>query len=301
MTSRDGARGVRDPGDVGLLAPVSAGSPAEAATGDSAVLRAMLAAEAALTRAQATLGAAPERAASAVAKAACPEAFDARALALRAGSGGNPVIPLVADLRRAVSELSPGDEEFVHRGATSQDILDTALMLVAARTLDLIATDLAATAGSLAVLADRHSATPMAARTLTQHAVATTFGLKAAGWRSLVVDAHERVVRVRSTLPAQLGGAAGTLAAFELAGMDGPALVEAFAAELGLAAPGCRGTSCARRWLIWVERWRSARGRWGRWPRMCWCCPARRWGKWRRVWAGSPPRCRTRAIRCAPS
>ncbi|MFD7016371.1 3-carboxy-cis,cis-muconate cycloisomerase [Streptomyces sp. NPDC059928] len=238
MTSRDGARSVQDSGDVGLLAPVSAGSPAEAATGDSAVLRAMLAAEAALTRAQATLGAAPERAASAVAKAACPEAFDARALALRAGAGGNPVIPLVADLRRAVSELSPGDEEFVHRGATSQDILDTALMLVAARTLDLIATDLAATAGSLAVLADRHRVTPLAARTLTQHAVATTFGLKAAGWRSLVVDAYERVVRVRSTLPAQLGGAAGTLAAFELAGMDGPALVEAFAAELGLAAPG---------------------------------------------------------------
>ncbi|MEV8524923.1 3-carboxy-cis,cis-muconate cycloisomerase [Streptomyces sp. NPDC052000] len=237
MTSRDGARSVRDSGDVGLLAPVSAGSPAEAATGDSAVLRAMLAAEVALTRAQATLGAAPERAASAVAKAACPEAFDARALALRAGAGGNPVIPLVADLRRAVSELSPGDEEFVHRGATSQDILDTALMLVAARTLDLIATDLAATAGSLAVLADRHRATPMAARTLTQHAVATTFGLKAAGWRSLVVDAHERVVRVRSTLPAQLGGAAGTLAAFELAGLDGPVLGEAFAAELGLAAP----------------------------------------------------------------
>ncbi|MFI6687390.1 3-carboxy-cis,cis-muconate cycloisomerase [Streptomyces sp. NPDC050485] len=234
MTSRDATQGS---GDVGLLTPVSAGSPAEAATGDRAVLRAMLAAEAALARAQAAVAAVPERAASAVTQAAGSDCFDARALALRAGAGGNPVIPLVADLRRAVAELSPGDEEFVHRGATSQDILDTALMLVAARTLDLIAADLAATAESLAGLADRHRATLMAARTLTQHAVPTTFGLKATGWRSLVLDAHERVVRVRDTLPAQLGGAAGTLAAFEAYGMDGPGLVEAYAAELGLAAP----------------------------------------------------------------
>ncbi|WP_406508004.1 3-carboxy-cis,cis-muconate cycloisomerase [Streptomyces sp. NBC_00212] len=224
-------------GDVGLLTPVSAGSPAEGATGDAAVLRAMLDAEAALTRAQAGIGAVPGRAAEAVTKAAGSVGFDARGLALRAGAGGNPVIPLVTDLRAAVAELSPGDEEFVHRGATSQDILDTALMLVAARTLDLIGVDLAATAATLAPLADRHRATVMAARTLTRHAVPTTFGLKAAGWRSLVLDAHDRVVRVRSTLPVQLGGAAGTLAAFEAYGMEGEALVSAFAAELGLCAP----------------------------------------------------------------
>ncbi|WP_438293109.1 3-carboxy-cis,cis-muconate cycloisomerase [Streptomyces sp. HUAS TT7] len=221
---------------------MSAGSPAEAATGDGAVLRAMLDAEAALARAQAEAGGVPGRAAQALTKAAGSDRFDARRLALRAGAGGNPVIPLVADLRAAVAELSPGDEEFVHRGATSQDILDTALMLVAARTLDLIGVDLAATAASLATLADRHRATVMAARTLTQHAVPTTFGLKAAGWRSLVLDAHDRVVRVRATLPVQLGGAAGTLAAFEEYGMEGAGLVGAglvgaFAAELGLRAP----------------------------------------------------------------
>lgn len=243
MTSGDSYSGdsyaaVRAPeGDVGLLTPVSAGSPAEAATGDGAVLRAMLDAEAALTRAQAETGAVPRRAAEAVTKAAGLDGFDARGLALRAGAGGNPVIPLVADLRAAVSELSPGDGEFVHRGATSQDILDTALMLVAARTLDLIAVDLAATAASLATLADRHRATVMAARTLTQHAVPTTFGLKAAGWRALVLDAHDRVVRVRATLPVQLGGAAGTLAAFEADGTAGEELVSAYAAELGLRAP----------------------------------------------------------------
>ncbi|WP_053730091.1 3-carboxy-cis,cis-muconate cycloisomerase, partial [Streptomyces sp. WM6378] len=236
MPSRD-ASSYGGGGDVGLLTPVSAGSPAEGATGDAAVLRAMLDAEAALTRAQAEIGAVPGRAAEAVTKAAGSVGFDARGLALRAGAGGNPVIPLVADLRAAVAELSPGGEEFVHRGATSQDILDTALMLVAARTLDLIGVDLAATAATLATLADRHRATVMAARTLTQHAVPTTFGLKAAGWRSLVLDAHDRVVRVRSTLPVQLGGAAGTLEAFEAYGMEGEALVDAFAAELGLRAP----------------------------------------------------------------
>ncbi|MFI6053652.1 3-carboxy-cis,cis-muconate cycloisomerase [Streptomyces violascens] len=224
-------------GDAGLLTPVSAGSPAEAATGDGAVLRAMLDAEAALARAQAEAGGVPGRAAEAVTKAAGSGRFDARGLALRAGAGGNPVIPLVADLKAVVAELSPGDEEFVHRGATSQDILDTALMLVAARTLDLIGADLAATAASLATLAERHRATVMAARTLTQHAVPTTFGLKAAGWRSLILDAHDRAVRVRAALPVQLGGAAGTLAAFEAYGVEGERLVHAFAAELGLCAP----------------------------------------------------------------
>ncbi|MCT9091710.1 3-carboxy-cis,cis-muconate cycloisomerase [Streptomyces sp. ASQP_92] len=240
MTStRETGRGAEAAGhgDVGLLTPVSAGSPAEAATGDRAVLRAMLDAEAALTRAQARLGAAPRRAADAVTRAADPGRFDARSLALRAGAGGNPVIPLVADLRRAVAHLSPGDEEFVHRGATSQDILDSALMLVAARTLDLITTDLAATATTLTALADHHRTTAMAGRTLTQHAVPTTFGLKVAGWRSLVLDARDRVVRVRAGLPAQLGGAAGTLAAFEAYGMAGGELVDAYAAELGLCAP----------------------------------------------------------------
>jgi 3-carboxy-cis,cis-muconate cycloisomerase len=194
--------------DVGLLAPGAAGTAAEAATGDLAVLQAMLDAEAALARAL------DARAGAAVTAAARAEHFDARGLAVRAASGGNPVIPLVADLTRAVAETDPAAAEFVHRGATSQDILDTALMLVAARVLDAVDADLRATAAALARLAARHRTTAMPARTLTQHAVPTTFGLKAAGWRSLVLDAQERLHRVRACLPAQLGGAAGTLAAF---------------------------------------------------------------------------------------
>ncbi|OPG09172.1 3-carboxy-cis,cis-muconate cycloisomerase [Streptomyces sp. GKU 895] len=221
--------------DAGLLAPGWAGSPAASATSDAAYLRALLDAEAALTRAQAVLGLAPEAAGTSVTAAAGSDAFDARDLAVRARAGGNPVIPLVADLTKAVgAQYGP----YVHRGATSQDILDTATMLVAARTLDLIRADLARTETALARLAADHRDTPMPGRTLTQHAVPTTFGLKAAGWRSLVLDARDRVTTVRTSLPAQLGGAAGTLAAFTAYGAEDPtALVAAYARELGLREP----------------------------------------------------------------
>ncbi|MGW0531318.1 lyase family protein [Streptomyces sp. NPDC003032] len=203
----------------GLFSPGSVGSGAEEATGDVAFLQALLDAEAALTRAQAAVGLAPPEAAAAVTEAASDAArFDARSLALRAREGGNPVIPLVADLTAAVpADAAP----YVHRGATSQDILDTALMLLSARTLDLLLTDLTRTEHALARLASRHRDTTMPGRTLTQHAVPTTFGLKAAGWRSLVLDARDRVARVRGALPVQLGGAAGTLAVFGVYGVYG--------------------------------------------------------------------------------
>ncbi|WP_369250655.1 3-carboxy-cis,cis-muconate cycloisomerase [Streptomyces sp. R41] len=216
-----------------LLSPGWAGSPAASATSGTAYLRALLDAEAALTRAQASLGLAPSEAASAVSSAADAPGFDVAAIALRARSGGNPVIPLVADLTAAVGkEYGP----YVHRGATSQDIMDSATMLVAARTLDLVLDDLGRTEQALARLAADHRDTAMSGRTLTQHAVPTTFGLKAAGWRSLVLDARDRLAGVR--LPAQLGGAAGTLAAFTAFGAeDTRALVAAYAQELGLAEP----------------------------------------------------------------
>ncbi|MBT2439487.1 3-carboxy-cis,cis-muconate cycloisomerase [Streptomyces sp. ISL-36] len=229
--------------DSGLLAPGRAGSPAEAATGDTAFLRAMIDAETALTRAQAAVGQAPAEAADAVTEAA-GHPFDVRDLALRARDGGNPVIPLVAELTAAV----PGEwGAYVHRGATSQDIMDTAMMLIARRALGLILGDLDRTQRALAALAAAHRDTAMPGRTLTQHAVPTTFGLKAAGWRSLILDARDRLHTVRDSLPAQLGGAAGTLAAFEAYGegdRDGQAsasvaqrLVAAYAHETGLAVP----------------------------------------------------------------
>ncbi|MFF7393518.1 3-carboxy-cis,cis-muconate cycloisomerase [Streptomyces scabiei] len=221
--------------DTGLLSPGWAGSPAAAATSDTAHLRALLDAEAALTRAQAALGLVPAAAGPAVTSAADAATPDVRSLAERARGGGNPVIPLVADLTEAVGpEYGP----YVHRGATSQDIMDTATMLVAARTLDLVLADLGRAESALAALAAAHRDTAMPGRTLTQHAVPTTFGLKAAGWRSLLLDARDRLAVVRATLPAQLGGAAGTLAAFTVFGAtDTQALTDAYARELGLHAP----------------------------------------------------------------
>jgi 3-carboxy-cis,cis-muconate cycloisomerase len=252
--------------DVGLLSPVRVGTAVEAATGDRAFLQAMLDAECALVRAQAEVGVGvgvgadgvggvPSWAAEEISAAARAERLDVRKIALRARAGGNPVIPLVDDLAAAVSARAA---PYVHRGATSQDIVDTALMLVAARSLAVLGDDLRETAEALERLAARHRGTPMAGRTLTQHAVPTTFGLKAAGWRALVLDAAERLAAVR--LPAQLGGAAGTLAAFGAVNPDPVnsdpdtggegcvghppltpltplTLVDAFAAELGLAAP----------------------------------------------------------------
>ncbi|MEU0923442.1 3-carboxy-cis,cis-muconate cycloisomerase [Streptomyces malaysiensis] len=215
---------------MGLLSPVRTGSAVEAATGDIAFLQAMLDAEAALARVVAPAGAA-----EAVAGAARAELYDVRDLALRARSGGNPVIPLVADLTAAVARTDREAASYVHRGATSQDIVDTAAMLVAARALPLIVADLERTAAELARLAAAHRDTPMPGRTLTQHAVPTTFGLKAAGWRALVLDARDRLAALRP--PAQLGGAAGTLAAFEAGAGTGFELLARFAEETGLAEP----------------------------------------------------------------
>ncbi|WP_436842436.1 lyase family protein [Streptomyces niveus] len=205
--------------DAGLLSPGRAGSAAEAATGDAAFLRAMLDAEAALVHAQAAVGLAPEAAADAVtAIAATAGRFDVRDVALRARSAGDPVTPLVADLTAAADDedtragRDADTAQYVHRGATSQDIVDTAMMLVAARTVPAILADLDRTADALAALATAHRTTPAAGRTLTQHAAPTTFGLKAAGWLSSVRAARTRLAAVR--LPAQLGGEAGTLAVF---------------------------------------------------------------------------------------
>jgi 3-carboxy-cis,cis-muconate cycloisomerase len=234
--------------DSGLLSPVRAGTPAEASTGDEAWLRAMLDAEAALARAQARLGTVPPEAADAITEAAGSARIDVVELARGSRATANPVVGLVKALTAAVGELAPGAAEYVHRGSTSQDVFDTAMMLVADRTLRPLADDLDATAEALAGLAREHRDTTMAGRTLTAHAVPTTFGLKAAGWRQLVLDAAVRVRRVLDGgLPVSLGGAAGTLAAYveyaRLAddGADADAYAErltaAFAEETGLGVP----------------------------------------------------------------
>ncbi|TQS25090.1 3-carboxy-cis,cis-muconate cycloisomerase [Microbispora sp. KK1-11] len=213
---------------MGLLSPVWAGTEVAAITADDAWLRAMLEAEVCLARAQARLGVVPERAVAAITEAARAGRHDAADLARRARDAGNPVVPLVRDLRAAAGEAG----SWVHHGATSQDILDTAAMLVAARARETILRDLDRVLAALARLAAEHRDTPMAGRTLGQQAVPTTFGLKAAGWLVGCRDARDRLAAV--LLPVQLGGAAGTMAGYGERALD---LLPLFAAETGLAEP----------------------------------------------------------------
>jgi 3-carboxy-cis,cis-muconate cycloisomerase len=222
--------------DHGLLAPAWAATGAAELVDDHALLTAMLDTEVALAEAQAELGVIPVAAATAIRAAAVPGNLDLAALAAGVRETANPVVTFVGLLTAAVD---PAAAEYVHRGSTSQDILDTALVLLCAATLDRVADDLVACAGSLVGLVRRHRDTPMAGRTLTQHAVPVTFGLKAATWLHLVLDAVERVRRVRVSLPVSVGGAAGTLAAYqEYAGGDAEATLRLpglVARRLGLA------------------------------------------------------------------
>lgn len=202
-----------------------------AATGDGAWLAAMLDAEAALARAEAHAGVIGTEVASAICAACTPERFDAEEIGRDARAGGNPVIPLVSRLREAVA---PDARDFVHWGATSQDILDTATVLVARRAGFVIDAGLIRLADGCAALADRHRSTVMAGRTLLQPAVPITFGMKAAGWLAAVIDARDSLTASLGGLAVQLGGAAGTLASL---GPHGPDVLAAFAGELGLPEP----------------------------------------------------------------
>lgn len=191
--------------DAGLLAPTWAGTPVAAEVTDEAWLQAMLDAEVALARAQHAVGLTPAAAVEAIASAARAERFDLVALAHAARAAANPVVALVTAFTEAVAVQDPAAAEYVHRGSTSQDILDSAAMRIARRVLDLIAADLSRVGAAFAALADTHRRTVMAGRTLAQHAVPTTFGLKAAGWLRLIADAQTRVRAVAYALPAQLG------------------------------------------------------------------------------------------------
>ena len=221
------------------------GSPAaEAETDDHAWLRAMLEVERALALASARVGLIPATAAEAIAAACDPAVgrFDLTAIGLAAATHATPVIALVEQLRAAVPAAAAGH---VHLAATSQDVLDTAAMLVTRRALQPAIQDAAAVADLLAGLARTHRVTPMLGRTLLQPAVPTSYGATCA---ARLVAMQESLAGLRSVirhrLAAQLGGAAGTLAP---AGEHGPALLAQFAAELDLAEP--------------VTPWHTARGR----------------------------------------
>jgi 3-carboxy-cis,cis-muconate cycloisomerase len=192
-------------------------------------LAAMLEAERALAVAEGRLGVIPVEAAEQIAAACKAETFDPEGIGAEGRLAANPAEPLVRALRGAVGGNAA---RYVHWGATSQDVLDTAAMLVARRSLQLILRDLDAVAAACARLAEEHRATVMAARTLLQQAVPTTFGLKAASWLVGVVEARGRLAGVR--LAAQLGGAAGTLASLGDRGTD---VLREYSKEVGLAEP----------------------------------------------------------------
>jgi 3-carboxy-cis,cis-muconate cycloisomerase len=215
-----------------LFDGVLARGAAAGAVGDEAWLAALLRTEAALARAQAAVGLIPPGVAAAIEAACAQFEPDVAALSADAAGSGNPVVPLVAALRKAVP---PDVAESVHKGATSQDIMDTAAMLVTRDALGVILTDTRAAADAAAGLARTYRDSALPARTLLRQAVPTTFGLKAAGWMLALDEAAARVASVRvRRLAVQFGGPAGTLG-----GLDGRgrAVVARLAQELGLAEP----------------------------------------------------------------
>ncbi|MER5262741.1 3-carboxy-cis,cis-muconate cycloisomerase [Actinosynnema sp. NPDC002837] len=224
--------------DSGLLSPGWAGTGIDDLLDDRAWLTAMIRVEESLARAQARVGMVPPATASALVGVDA-DAFDWADLGAKVRETGNPTVGFVAQLTDIVGRIDPEAADFVHRGSTSQDILDTATMLICHEVLGRVLGDLRRTADALAGLAREHRETPMAGRTLTQHAVPITFGLKAAGWLNAVLDVVDRLDHLRSHgLPVSLGGAAGTLAAYqEFTEADSLDLVEHLATDLGLTAP----------------------------------------------------------------
>jgi 3-carboxy-cis,cis-muconate cycloisomerase len=231
-------------GDIGLLSPVSASPAVAALTGDRAVLAAILSVEAGWASVLEKAGLAPAGSAAVVASAAEADRYDVAGIAVRAQGGANPVIPLLADLRNEVKALDTehvGAVRAVHTSLTSQDVLDSALMLLARDAVSVLLTDLRGITTALAGLAEQHADTLCVGRSLTQHSLPFTFGLKAAQWFHGLAAAARRLEAVE--LPLQTGGAAGTLAAGTVLTRDSVEtpfdLSGNLAAHLGLAAtPG---------------------------------------------------------------
>ena len=202
---------------------------------DQSLLQAMLDFEAALARAEAKAGVIPSRAADAIASAALAEGLDAAAIAREARSSGTVSIPLVRALTARVQAADAASARFVHFGATSQDVADSAMVLTLQRTHPILAADHARLERTLRELSDRHARTVMLGRTLLQPAPPITFGLKVAGWVAALRRGWRRVDAAASDAAVlQFGGASGTLAALGDRGLD---VSCALAGELGLRNP----------------------------------------------------------------
>jgi 3-carboxy-cis,cis-muconate cycloisomerase len=206
-----------------------------AACEDVTYLQNMLDFEAALAQAEASAGVIPKRAAGTIAKACKASSFDLPELAEAATRSGNLAIPLVKALTADVARADTEAARYVHWGATSQDVIDTATMLTLRAGIDALLADLGRAIAGFAALARKHRHTAAVARTWLQHALPMPFGLKLAEYAAALHRSRLRLKRVRAeTLVLQFGGAAGTLAAL---GDKGLAVSEALARELKLPLP----------------------------------------------------------------
>lgn len=214
LAGDNGLDGLNRHADFSLLSPVTASPRVQALTGDREVLRTILAVEAGWAAVLEEASLAPAGAAALVAEAADLRRYDVADIAVRAQGGANPVIPLLADLRAQVTALdteATGAIRAVHTSLTSQDVLDTALMLLCRNALPELLADLKRSTAALAALAEQHADTLCVGRSLTQHSLPFSFGLKAAQWFHGLAAAARRLESL--DLPVQTGGAAGTLAA----------------------------------------------------------------------------------------
>ncbi len=203
--------------------------------GDRARVQGMLDFEAALARAEARAGVIPDSAPPVITAQCSAESYDLDELGRGAALAGNLAIPLVRELTARVQAKDPEAASFVHWGATSQDAIDTGLVLQLRPVLDRIASELSRLGDALAALVEAHRTTSIAGRTWMQHAVPTSFGLKAAGWLDAVQRHRERIAELqRRALVLQFGGAAGNLAALGDRGLE---VAAALAEELKLALP----------------------------------------------------------------
>ncbi|MCH8560681.1 lyase family protein [Nesterenkonia sp. DZ6] len=227
-------------GPYGILSPVWAGTATAQLMSEESILRAMLRVEASWAQALADAGEAP--AASAAAIVAISEdparaGLSVEEIASQSPGGGNPVIPMLAAVRRALVEAGESDAA-LHRGATSQDILDTALMLLCRESVAALLSDARRAGTALSRLSQEHRNSVCVARSLTQHALPTTFGLRCAGWLDGLTQAIQRLELAAAKLPLQWGGAVGTQASLSdsLGPQRAAALTTDLAARLGLRA-----------------------------------------------------------------
>jgi 3-carboxy-cis,cis-muconate cycloisomerase len=228
-----------------MLAPMLSSAAMRAVCDDATYLQHMLGFEAALARAEAATGVIPTSAADPIAKACKAGLFDSDALAEAATRSGNLAIPLVKALTANVAKADPDAARYVHWGATSQDVIDTAAVLTLRAAIDALLGDIDRAIAGFAKLATKHRDTAMVARTWLQHALPMPFGLKLAEYAAALHRSRARLQRLRSEeLALQFGGAAGTLAAL---GDKGLLVAERLAQELELARPGApKPLPCSR-------------------------------------------------------